>query len=80
MLADLRLVNCYNTSGMSTSKRNNIMLKSAMKNLEEMTYFGLVEYQAENQYLFEKTFGLKVFVPFTQVTESETKAGRSYRR
>lgn len=75
MLADLRLVNCYNTSGMSTSKRNNIMLKSAMKNLEEMTYFGLVEYQAESQYLFEKTFGLKFFVPFTQVTESETKAG-----
>lgn len=75
MLADLRLVNCYNTSGVPTSKRRKIMLQSAMRNLQGMTYFGLVEYQAESQYLFEKTFGLTFFKPFTQVTDSETKAG-----
>ena len=75
MLADLRRVNCYNTSGMSPSKRRKLMLKSAMRNLQEMAYFGLTEYQEESQYLFEKTFGLKFLTPFTQLAEDETRAG-----
>ena len=76
MLADLRLVNCYDSSGMSALKRRQIMLQSAMKNLQAMSYFGLMEYQAESQYLFEKTFDLKFFVPFSQVTQNETRAGK----
>ena len=52
------------------------MLQSAMKNLQSMSYFGLMEYQAESQYLFEKTFNLKFFVPFSQVTQNETRAGK----
>lgn len=75
MLADLRKVNCYNTSGMSPSKRAKLMLRSAMRNLQEMAFFGLTEYQEESQYLFEKTFGLKFMTPFTQLTDDETRAG-----
>lgn len=75
MLADLRQVNCYNTTGMSPSKRGKFMLESARKNLQEMAFFGLTEYQEESQYLFEKTFGLKFVTPFTQLTEDETRAG-----
>lgn len=75
MLADLRRVNCYNTTGMLTEERGKLMLESAMRNLREMAFFGLTEYQEESQYLFEKTFGLKFLVPFTQLSESETTAG-----
>lgn len=76
MLADLRLVNCYDSSRMSALKRRQIMLQSAMKNLQAMSYFGLMEYQAESQYLFEKTFDSKFFVPFSQVKQNETRAGK----
>lgn len=75
MLADLRRVNCYNTTGISTEKRGKVMLESAMRNLREMAFFGLTEYQEESQYLFEKTFGLKFQDPFTQFNLSETTAG-----
>lgn len=75
MLADLRLVNCYNTTGISTEKRGNDMLESATRNLREMAFFGLTEHQEESQYLFEKTFGLKFHDPFTQFNPSKTTAG-----
>lgn len=78
MLADLRMSNCYNTSGISTSKRKKIMLESAIKNIQEMSYFGLMEHQAESQYLFEKTFNLKFFKPFPQITQNETRAGKIF--
>lgn len=74
MLADLRLVNCYNTSGIGPKKRDKIILKSAMRNLQSMAYFGLTEYQKESQYLFEKTFGVKFFRPFAQKAEDDTRA------
>lgn len=75
MLADLRLVNCYNTSGMSPTERGRLMLESAKRNLQKMPFFGLTEYQEASQYLFEKTFGLKFVTPFTQLPEDETRAG-----
>ncbi|XP_001628493.2 heparan-sulfate 6-O-sulfotransferase 1-B [Nematostella vectensis] len=75
MLADLKLVNCYNrTNGPSPRKRGKIILKSAMKNLRNMAYFGLAEYQKESQYLFEKTFGIKFMKPFQQKAEEETRS------
>lgn len=77
MLADLRLVNCYNTTGMSPSKRGKLMLESAMKNLQEMPFFGLTEFQEASQYLFERTFGLKFAAPFTQLSDSQTRAGNA---
>lgn len=78
MLADLRLVNCYDTSTMPKSKRNEIILQSAKRNLKKMAYFALMEYQEESQFLFEKTFGLKILTPFRQVGGNETKAGKLF--
>lgn len=45
MLADLALVGCYNSSAMSKSKRDHVLLGSAKRNLAAMSYFGLTEYQ-----------------------------------
>ena len=66
MLADLTLVNCYNKTAMTQEVRNFKMLQSAKENLRQMPFFGLVEFQKENQYLFEKTFGIKFIRPFKQ--------------
>ena len=70
MLADLRLVNCYNTSFMSTKARELIMLNSAKTNLEKMAFFGLTERQHESQILFQHTFDLQFKIPFKQNNET----------
>jgi len=75
MLADLRLVGCYNRNAMSRERREEILLQSAMKNLDSMAYFALMEYQIESQYLFERTFGMKFRQPFVQMSSEETRAG-----
>ena len=67
MLADLRLVNCYNRTGMAPAERDRTMLASAKRNLLDMAYFGLTEYQAESQALFEDTFNMDFKVPFEQL-------------
>lgn len=74
MTSDLTRVNCYNRTGISLKKRQKNILKSAFRNLKNMAYFGLVEYQQESQYLFEKTFGLKFNKPFLQKDQEETRA------
>ena len=66
MLADLKLVGCYNVSSMSKSQRDSKMLASAKLNLSNMPFFGLTEQQEMNQYIFERTFGMKFLVPFEQ--------------
>merc|ERR1719361_3122212 len=70
MLADLRLVHCYNTSFMSSKARDMIMLNSAKTNLEKMAYFGLTEKQHESQVLFQHTFDLHFKTPFVQFNET----------
>ena len=75
MLADLRLVGCYNRNAISRERREEILLQSAMKNLDSMAYFALMEYQIESQYLFERTFGMKFLQPFVQMSGEETRAG-----
>ncbi|EDV29628.1 uncharacterized protein TRIADDRAFT_19920 [Trichoplax adhaerens] len=74
MLADLRLVNCYENSSMSLQQRNRILLNSAKFNLKRMAYFGLIEYQRENQVMFEHRFGLKFIQPFMQYDFNQTYA------
>ena len=64
MMADLRLVNCYNTTNISKSQREQTILESAKTNLERLAFFGLTSEQAKSQYLFEDTFNLKFKVPF----------------
>ena len=72
MLADLRLVGCYNMSALLKHRRDNIILESAKKNLRAMAYFGLVEEQVKSQYMFEKTFQVKFRKEFEQFDINET--------
>jgi hypothetical protein len=81
MLANLTEVGCYNndTEKFNYSKQDGkLMLESAKRNLRSMAYFGLVEYQRESQYLFEKTFGLKFKKSFTQLSANETASGEAW--
>ncbi|XP_010216973.1 PREDICTED: heparan-sulfate 6-O-sulfotransferase 1 [Tinamus guttatus] len=73
MLADLSLVGCYNMSFIPENKRAQILLESAKKNLKDMAFFGLTEFQRKTQYLFERTFSLKFIRPFMQY--NSTRAG-----
>lgn len=73
MLADLSLVGCYNMSFIPDNKRAQLLLESAKKNLKDMAFFGLTEFQRKTQYLFERTFNLKFIRPFMQY--NNTRAG-----
>uniref|UniRef100_A0A4W4ERK7 Heparan-sulfate 6-O-sulfotransferase n=1 Tax=Electrophorus electricus TaxID=8005 RepID=A0A4W4ERK7_ELEEL len=66
MLADLSLVGCYNLSMLPERTRSQILLESAKKNLRDMAFFGLTEFQRKTQYLFERTFRLRFIRPFVQ--------------
>ncbi|XP_051971328.1 heparan-sulfate 6-O-sulfotransferase 1-B [Xyrauchen texanus] len=66
MLADLSLVGCYNLSTVPEKRRSQLLLESAKKNLRDMAFFGLTEFQRKTQYLFERTFHLKFIQPFMQ--------------
>ncbi|KAK1163070.1 heparan-sulfate 6-O-sulfotransferase 2-like [Acipenser oxyrinchus oxyrinchus] len=66
MLADLSLVGCYNLSVMGEEQRSRALLESAKRNLKEMAFFGLTEFQRKTQYLFERTFHMRFISPFTQ--------------
>ena len=66
MLADLKRVNCYNTTGMTQIERDLELLKSAKENLLKLSFFGLTELQLESQYLFQETFNIKFNVRFVQ--------------
>lgn len=74
MLANLNEVGCYSLEKLTSRGREQekIMLESAKQNLQAMSYFGLVEYQKESQYLFEMTFGLKFKKDFYQLPVSDT--------
>lgn len=71
MLADLSLVDCYNSSSvLEPNERNRILLASAKTNLVRMAYFGLTDEQLRSQYIFEQTFRIKFIEPFEQVHSS----------
>ncbi|VDK65018.1 unnamed protein product [Gongylonema pulchrum] len=59
MLADLTLINCYDTRANDVATRERIMLASAKANLKNLAFFGLKEYMAESQWMFEQLFRLK---------------------
>ncbi|XP_034938325.1 heparan-sulfate 6-O-sulfotransferase 1 [Chelonus insularis] len=65
MLADLSLVGCYNSS-LSSTERDNLMIKSAKRNLKFMPFIMLTEYQKVGQYSFEEIFGMRFAVAFEQ--------------
>lgn len=59
MLANLSLVNCYDSKRIDDPSRKQIMLASAKSNLAKIAFFGIKDYLTETQYLFEQTFGVK---------------------
>lgn len=73
MLADLSLVGCYNTSFIDQERRQNLMLKSAVANLQQMAFFGLLENQSESQLLFEQTFGVRFTKSFVQANATHAQ-------
>ncbi|RWS14535.1 heparan-sulfate 6-O-sulfotransferase 2-like protein [Dinothrombium tinctorium] len=76
MLADLTLVDCYNTSIKARKLRDSILLQSAKYNLNKMAFFGCSEYQKISQYLFESTFKLHFMHPFIQLNETHSSLMR----
>lgn len=51
---------------MPKAERDRVMLASAKKNLRDMAFFGLTEFQKISQYVFEETFNLRFAIPFEQ--------------
>ena len=74
MLANLSLVSCYKSNAMSSSVRETTLLASAKENIRQMAFFGLTEYQAETQYMFERIFNVRFVRDFSQY--KETHAGK----
>lgn len=66
MLADLRLVDCYNEFDVDNITKDKIMLQSAKNNLLKLPFFGLTNYQRLSQQLFEYTFRVKFNIVFRQ--------------
>ena len=77
MLADLRLVHCYNMTAMSHEDRDKAILDSAKNNLEQLAFFGLTELQNVTQYMFEETFNLNFRVKFEQHPTSTSSSPSS---
>ena len=55
---------CYSSDMMDNPIKRRILLESAKQNLRSLTYFSIMPYMNESQYLFERTFGLKFKTPF----------------
>lgn len=70
-----KMLASYNSSTMCSNKSedNELLLATAMKNLHEISFFGLCEHQKESQVLFEKTFNLKFTEDFKQSEDNKTR-------
>ena len=69
MLSDLKAIGCdlgkvQRRPGINDRIENNTLLLSAMRNLREMPFFGLLEYPYETDVLFEQSFGVKFISNF----------------
>ena len=81
MLADLGTTGCPPMAGYQSyinltkpfAQQWKKVLESAKKNLAEMNYFGLTEYQALSAELFEWTFNLTFKDSFTQQKDIKAK-------
>ena len=70
MTADINQVGCY---GDETNEKQKAILRSAKKNLRNLAFVGLVEFQKESQFVFEQTFGLKFGKSFEQKSRTFSK-------
>ena len=64
MLSDISEVGCNFSDIMSSKEKKERLLELAKKNINSISFFGLLEYPMESQFVFEKTFNLKFNVPF----------------
>ena len=58
-LADSELVTCWNRTQHTSEERDTLLLESAKQNLLKFAFFGILEFQEESGWLFEKTFGME---------------------
>lgn len=68
MLANHNLIKCSNDH-----TNDQEMLASAKRNLDELAFFGICEYQKSSQQMFEKTFDLKFRRQFEQSDDGKAK-------
>lgn len=71
MLANLTKSSCYDRRALDPRNRTNLILKSALENVEHMAFVGLTEFQDETRKLFEHTFHLKFSKPFRSLIDDE---------
>ena len=58
-LADSEQVTCWNRTQYTSEERDKILLESAKENLLKFSFFGILEFQEESGWLFERTFGME---------------------
>ena len=62
----------FKSGSTSISNISHFLLESAKENLNQMPFFGLVEYLPETDLLFEYTFGIKFLKTFSLNTKEPT--------
>ena len=62
-LADSEQVTCWNRTQYTSKERGKILLESAKQNLLKFSFFGILEFQEESGWLFERTFGMEFGIP-----------------
>ncbi|KAL8577206.1 hypothetical protein ACOMHN_061333 [Nucella lapillus] len=72
MLANLTTVHCYNTSALTPARRAALLLVSAKRNLQQMSFFGLVEFQTDSQFLFEHSLHMRFQHDFVQLNRTHS--------
>lgn len=62
-LADSKQVTCWNKTQYTSDERGTLLLESAKRNLLKFAFFGILEFQEESGWLFERTFGVEFGIP-----------------
>ena len=62
-LADSEQVTCWNRTQYTSKERGELLLESAKQNLLKFSFFGILEFQKESGWLFERTFGMEFGIP-----------------
>jgi len=73
MLADYNQIQCDKPGYSHITFWDDVILSTAMKNLESTAFFGLCEQQRISQSLFEKTFRLRFKSNFEQSLDNKTR-------
>ena len=50
---------CWNRTQYTSEERDQMLLDSAKQNLLKFSFFGILEFQEESGWLFERTFGME---------------------